>query len=585
MNMHKRKKSESTNYYEESPNYYSLKESPNSDKPDRGSRLISVLFNAGLCFTVLLFLWMILVCKSPNIIFNNEKADLLKGPWTITYMGKTVTAELPYRDKAPAGETAVFETILPDRKDTENGLYNSVMIASAHCYIKVYLEEELLYEFGYDQSMPFSDAPGNGKLIVRLPDEFEGKTLRIEKTGYYDNYSTSLRTVSIGTKNALVFAIFNEVMPIMLMNLCIILISLCLLVAGFFFRRKKPGYQLRYLSIFSIITSLWLILESGGYQFFIGKPALVTNTVFLLFTLIPFSFVRFIMTYECFEKSRSLKVIQYLAFAGFILIHTLQLLGIRNYIQSIFITHTVIVLIVCCMIFKYLSIKLKKEAFTEKHLFVSFFVLAAFTLVDVVRFYITPSVQPTLFSQVGVLIYFLILCSFAVKKVVLDNENSLNKLFYEKVAYKDILTGLPNRNAFEREMEYYRSNPAYCPVITVMDLNELKKINDTLGHTKGDEAICHIADAVRECFGEDAHAFRIGGDEFCVIIRELPEGAVDNRIKLLRERLLTVGREKELPLSLAAGWCRKEASMDMINAFQIADSNMYEDKRRIKSGN
>lgn len=567
---------------EKKPNYYSLNKSSSPAAPDRARRLSTIIYWSSLGFAVLLFIWIISVSRSPSILFNNEKIDYLNNSWTISCQGETFIANLPFDKNTPAGEITVFETVLPHKSSTKNERYDSILLRASHSYVRLYLEDTLLYEFGYDQSIPFSDAPGNGSLIIRLPDGFEGKTLRIEKIGYYDNYSALLKYVKIGTKSSLVFEVFREILPTLLINFSIILISLCMLFSSFFFQRNKLGCQLRYLSIFSIIASLWLILESDGAQFFIGNPLIVSNAVFILFSLIPLSFVRFILTFECFKESRTMKLAQYISFSGLLFVHALQLFRIANYFETIFITHIVIIIIALCILCKYIQLKLQKKFFVDKHIFASFFVLASFTLMDVIRFYVVPSIHPTLFSQIGVLIYFLILCFFAVKKVISDNESASNKILYERIAYQDILTGLPNRNAFEREMEYYRSNPSYCPVISVMDMNELKKINDTFGHAKGDEALCLIADAIREYFQEDAHAFRIGGDEFCVILRELPDVSLDTRIDELRKHIHTTASGKKLSLSLAAGWCQKDDTMDLNAVFQKADSNMYEDKKRMK---
>ncbi len=63
------------------------------------------------------------------------------------------------------------------------------------------------------------------------------------------------------------------------------------------------------------------------------------------------------------------------------------------------------------------------------------------------------------------------------------------------MAYTDLLTGLPNRNAFEKRMEALRGSGISGTMVVVADLNDLKRINDQRGHQKGDEALIFVADA------------------------------------------------------------------------------------------
>ena len=119
-----------------------------------------------------------------------------------------------------------------------------------------------------------------------------------------------------------------------------------------------------------------------------------------------------------------------------------------------------------------------------------------------------------------------------------------------------------------------------------MDLNDFKQINDTLGHETGDEVLIITGRKLSNCLREDDRAFRIGGDEFTVILPGDYEPKfveiVINRIKesINRESVL---KNTRLKITASAGFALYPTDgSDYEEIIKIADNGMYEDKRKIK---
>ena len=93
------------------------------------------------------------------------------------------------------------------------------------------------------------------------------------------------------------------------------------------------------------------------------------------------------------------------------------------------------------------------------------------------------------------------------------------RLEKEKLIYTsntDELTRCLNRHAYENDMKKLNLSEEW--VYISADLNGLKRANDSYGHMAGDELICAAADCMRDSFHEYGKVYRIGGDEFAVII-------------------------------------------------------------------
>ena len=92
----------------------------------------------------------------------------------------------------------------------------------------------------------------------------------------------------------------------------------------------------------------------------------------------------------------------------------------------------------------------------------------------------------------------------------------------EHLIEADQLTGLYNRRSYDHRLDMLRCEKKTAGIV-MLDVNQLKKINDTLGHKAGDELICGASTCIRQVFSKYGTCYRIGGDEFAVILNPLYE--------------------------------------------------------------
>lgn len=160
-----------------------------------------------------------------------------------------------------------------------------------------------------------------------------------------------------------------------------------------------------------------------------------------------------------------------------------------------------------------------------------------------------------------------------------------NKILQKKV-YLDEATGLPNKNKCEEilnETEPILVNELVA--MCVFDLNNLRTINNNLGHDKGDEYIRSFAIQLREAVPEEFFAGRDGGDEFIAVLKGLDHEGVRKCLQNIRNQATEYSRQHpEMPISYAAGYALSSdfEGSTMRELFRLADKNMYIDKNRAK---
>lgn len=180
--------------------------------------------------------------------------------------------------------------------------------------------------------------------------------------------------------------------------------------------------------------------------------------------------------------------------------------------------------------------------------------------------------------------------AYAKDLVAKDNEISSMKEHVSKMdvlAYRDALTGAGNKAAYEKavgrlEWDALAADVHFALVVT--DLNYLKRINDGYGHDKGNEYIKSAFALMREVFA-NSPIFRVGGDEFVVIVQDEESARCAQLTDDLRKRAWSTMRDSSLDpwqrVSLACGYAVYEQGDDMAAVFARADAAMYEDKRRM----
>lgn len=160
--------------------------------------------------------------------------------------------------------------------------------------------------------------------------------------------------------------------------------------------------------------------------------------------------------------------------------------------------------------------------------------------------------------------------------LALQNEN----IFIDK------LTGLFNRYYLDKIVEEMSKRRGF--VMMMLDLNDFKRINDTYGHSRGDEALVSMAEILRDSKGAYGTAIRYAGDEFVMLINsdqpgiaERYENCIRKNLELYNERSY---KKYRLSVSIGSGYFNlRNNSVDDI--LEIIDKRMYEDKKRYYESN
>ncbi len=176
----------------------------------------------------------------------------------------------------------------------------------------------------------------------------------------------------------------------------------------------------------------------------------------------------------------------------------------------------------------------------------------------------------------------------------MDNKLSISRdAVYRmtELANKDALTGVRNKTSYDNYVKKIErsliEDPGMKFGIVMADLNNLKRTNDTYGHECGDAAIIKLSNVICAVFVHSP-VFRIGGDEFVVILQNHDYQHSDELLKEIRGKIERLSQDEALPeherISAAFGYATYDPDADncVSDVFGRADKNMYENKRSLK---
>lgn len=187
---------------------------------------------------------------------------------------------------------------------------------------------------------------------------------------------------------------------------------------------------------------------------------------------------------------------------------------------------------------------------------------------------------------------FLVVLGLAlIASVVMTNIGVKRMKGLENRAYIDTLTGLQNRTAYydyNNELNKKLDEGRADFSILMIDINWLKKMNDTYGHEQGNLYLQGAANLIRSVFGDD-HLYRIGGDEFVIILEGKAQEGIEGRMKAFKDEIARLQADDSLQpwekISAAVGIAKYEKGVyrETEEVLRKADEVMYADKMAMKA--
>ena len=468
----------------------------------------------------------------------------------------------------------------------QNTSDNSHLFAfySTHQHITVYHGTNMIYQFPLDNMNPISKTPGYNWNVFTLPDGEIPITIYI--TSPYSSYVDAIPTFYIGNT----ISIMNEIISANIISfiICLIILcfGLCMVAYWLYIRLHVPiKSNLLQLGLFSVVLALWSANECQFAALLFRYNLVCSYVSFIVLMLMPIPFVLFVKSYYD-DTNKIWDIFCIIDLLQIITCFVLQFLKIADFRETLWTTHIMLLLVAVIIISR--SIMLLKKELQEHTVTIHLcclFICMATLLLDLFNYYQMRK-DSNMFGRIGFLIYIVVLGITSMKDSAALMKLGRKAHKYEQLAYTDQMTTLSNRTAFQHDFEILSSSPDNIAIIN-LDLNSLKYINDNLGHTFGDTYITNSAQIISKIFGHVGKCYRVGGDEFVVIIEQASHFDFTYYFNMLDWSIDTFNRGQTgmpVPMQIAHGYAIYDSSLDknLHDTYNRADKDMYANKKEKK---
>lgn len=548
---------------------------------------ISLIMCVFALVLILLLSGMIaLADKANNVTSFSEPLDVLTDGWLLTdSSGSQSGFTLPHDFYYGTDGRYTLEHVLPE---SSAGIASPALgFYSNYTDVKIWLDDELLLSFPYE-APTFTEGTGNIWLFVRLPADYAGRLLRIElRCQLGSGIPYIVKAPMLGAKATMLSNALLQSTPALIISSCMAALSLALTGMYLVLRRRLAlGRSTLFLAIFAVVFSLYVFFETAYARMSLPNAHLVYFDTLALLALMPVPLVGF---FGC-DLGRRYRM-AFTVLAGLCLLNlfgqmVLHFLGIINMRKTVSVTHLLIIgVIAATVICLQLADRAKCPGAHKKLL--SSVPMVVGGCVDILLISLRrPSLNNSMWFVTGVSLFLLLQFGLFLDSYFAVYRRAIEAEVLRTMAYSDTLTSIANRNAYELRLKELSAGPVpegLCCIVA--DINDLKHINDHLGHLAGDEAIKTVGSVLSDLIPPPAKAFRTGGDEFVVLLDHI--GAEE--LQRLADRIVaeTADRAQKhsLPLALAVGYgCYTSDDGNIPDFVRRVDTLMYETKHAMKAG-
>jgi len=485
-------------------------------------------------------------------------------------------------------DTVVLHVALPKDQEIQDA---TLCFYVYHAVVNVRYGSELLYSYG-------SDLAESGTMIgaqypqIRIPDDAWGNEITIQmdvKENKAFSRITSLRMYP--ADNAWQFFLNDNAANCILILAGLVFSVLGLLLLLIIWTKDSWSRQLACILILMLTVFIWLYSETGMFRLFSSSHIWSEmEFISLFFAIIPL----LLYMRENEPNPRIRKACSGIALyctVFFIVTTILNFTNIMHYCDTLFLCH--INILASCIVMLYVSHRRVKKEKGDRLLLLGCLVMVLFAVLDVCRFNIIKFVpklnglRTASIIPVGMIVFVIMLfASFytaLTRRTVIEQTNARLR----QLAYIDPLTGLGNRARCDEVIRTIHTSPLQGYIIIMLDLNNLKAVNDRFGHDTGDRLLQHFGTLLHEIFADTGDVIRNGGDEFLVIAHWEYRDLINDRLSLMQERMKTCFSDIDPPVgTITAAYGTAESSPEKPilpeKAIKTADQAMYNMKVRQK---
>ena len=458
--------------------------------------------------------------------------------------------------------------------------------------VTVKIGDRLIYDTLKPTGAFFGATPGASYVSLPIYREDSGSTITLVIDNPYGDGSGKITRLYLGRSEDILLNRIRDKAPGFAISFLIASLGIAFILFYLPLRKKHIiGSEMLYLGLFALIIGTFMLTDNRMLQLILRNGHIYHTIAELSMTLITIPLFLYLGKMYSEYSVIMVQGACLLSAIDFAVCFGLNLSGIRDYHQSLRLTHITYGILIAIVIYAMVKgFYQNRRQHLKQNLYhnIGILCLSFGTLLDVLLLWFGNAPETSFFTRIGVLLFLLMEAIQVTIRLMANYQEGVRTQLLSRLAYHDGLTDLLNRTSYMEELKKLDESHNFHVLLALYDVNNLKYMNDTYGHQKGDEMIRRVADALREHLGPLGKCYRIGGDEF-VFLSTVPDPEKEF-LKCQKEFETALGTLKlpdgtDRPITVAMGYSilSHNMSRSMEDVVQEADTKMYEAKRKMKA--
>lgn len=535
---------------------------------------ISFLYEICVCLAVVFLVYLLV--HSKNELFMNESTQDCHKLESLQYIVRKDNG-------APAGVREIYH-IDPSKIPADS---NALIFRTVHQNVDVYIDNRRVFHLKKDPDTPGGRTPGSCWNTVLILSEHQGKEIRVEIQPVYEAVRGLVPVFYAGTRYSIYMQIVRQDSVSMLLSMAAIVIGIGFMCfTAYSYHSIAFDRSLFMMGQFAMLIGIWKLADTGLFGMLTKREDMAAYLSLLSLLLLTVPFIQYIRGMFSRKDHWIWNVLCMIDIGIFLLAVALQISGIADLREMLWLMHLSMLLMILVIIpMLYAEVRMAGWSRRLIAMVACVTVCLAGLGTDIVTYYHSGGVRVTNLGMIGFLIYITVLGAVSLQDARRLIAIGMRAKHLEQMAYHDQMTGLFNRAAYAEDTKA-EGFTASGSILVMFDLNNLKYCNDTFGHDKGDLYITSCAGMIRQIFGPVGKCYRMGGDEFCVLLKNKTAQECEQLILRLKQETDNWNRthQEKFVAQIAAGYALFDEAedYDIGDTRRRADKMMYKDKFRMK---
>ncbi len=498
------------------------------------------------------------------------------------------TQEITLPTKIDSSKEYFFHFRVPKNID-----HQYVAMNIYYTYITLKCKDKVLYTNRHTDDACSGKVP-HAYIMIPIPCEYNDKELTLEFSSSLTNgRKIKFPVILLGSKQDIIEHYIKSDNKIIFYASFLIILGIHLILFAIFLASIKHSTQkILALAFFAIFAGMYVLLKTWTIRHYMANTRLSNFLEYTCIIILPLP-VNLLFLSEFYKnkytnwRMQLLEVFSVLVIANLIIQYLLVFTGLFEFIHLQVVNFFLLLATEVSIVIATVTTD-KTIVKNKNHLMWSIVPMTVASILVIINYYMKYRIHFVNLIVLSTLFFILIHIYLSIKNYLEEYNRSIKNEFYSELAYKDILTNLKNRNSLEMEIENIKNGTRKYRhfELFMIDMNDLKFINDHYGHIEGDKYIRTIGNILlhMESIVPNLFAYRFAGDEFIILCYDKNKEEITQVKEVITNQAKEFKGSHNFELSLAIGHCHcnNKDNIDFENILHVADKRMYKDKHSKK---